>query len=131
MSALIHQEIVFEDEICEHLSKSGWAFHGPLPHVKGFAYDEGYDKRYAVFPEDAIAWVKKTQPDQWKKFTAHCKDEEHAQGEFIKRLVDELNKERKTIRKDDPQLWGALHLLRRGFKHINATFKMAQFAPAN
>lgn len=131
MSAPIHQEIVFEDEICKHLSSNGWAFHGPLPYAKGFAYDEGYDKRYAVFPEDALAWVKKTQPDQWKKFTAHCKDEAHAHGEFIKLLVGELNMERKTIRKDDPQLWGALHVLRRGFKHVNASFKMAQFAPAN
>lgn len=131
MAARIHQEIVFEDEICKHLSAHGWLFHGPLPYVKGFAYDEGYDKRYAVFPEDSIAWVKKTQPEAWKKFTAHHKDEAHAQSEFTKRLVEELDKERKTIRKDDPQLWGSLHVLRRGFKHINATFKMAQFAPAN
>ena len=46
-------------------------------------------------------------------------------------LAAELDRERKTIKKDDPQLWGSLYVLRRGFKHINATFKMAQFAPAN
>lgn len=131
MTTAIHQEVVFEDEICKHLKAHGWEFHGPIPYVKGYAYDEGYDKRHALFPADAIAWVKKTQADAWKKFTAHHKDEADAQREFTSLLAAELNRERKTIRKDDPQLWGSLHLLRRGFKHINATFKMAQFAPAN
>ena len=131
MSAAIHQEIVFEDEICNHLKATGWSFDGPLPYVKSFVYDEGYDKRMAIYPADAVAWVKATQPDAWKKFTAHHKDDAEAQREFARTLTAELDRERKTIKKDDPQLWGSLHVLRRGFKHINATFKMAQFAPAN
>lgn len=131
MSAAIHQEIVFEDEICTHLKASGWSFDGPLPYVKSFVYDEGYDKRMAIYSSDAVAYVKATQAEAWKKFTAHHKDDAEAQREFARALTVELDRERKTIKKDDPQLWGSLHLLRRGFKHINATFKMAQFAPAN
>ena len=46
-------------------------------------------------------------------------------------LASELDRQRPTIRKDDPQMWGSLYVLRKGFKHINATFRMAQFAPAN
>jgi hypothetical protein len=38
MSAAIHQEVVFEDEICTHLKKHGWLCDGPLPYVKGHAY---------------------------------------------------------------------------------------------
>jgi len=131
MSTAIHQEVVFEDEICKHLSAHDWAFDGPLPYKKGHAYDACYDRRLALVPEDAIAWVKKTQPDAWAKFTAHHKDEADAQKEFSRLLAAELDREHKQIKKDDPQLWGSLRLLRRGFKHINATFKMAQFAPAN
>jgi type I restriction enzyme R subunit len=131
MTAAIHQEVVFEDEVCAYLKKSGWLFDGPLPHQHGFAYDSGYDKRAALFPTDAIAWVKGTQPEAWTKFIAHHKDDGDAQKEFIKCLVTELDRHRKTIKKDDPQLWGSLHVLRKGFKHINATFKMAEFAPAN
>lgn len=63
MTAPIHTEERFEDEICEHLKASKWLFDGPLPYVKGHAYDAGYDKRLALFPEDAIAWVKDTQLD--------------------------------------------------------------------
>lgn len=127
----IHQEVVFEDEICGHLKGHGWVFDGPLPYQPGFAYDAGYDKRYALYPADAVAWVKKTQSEAWAKFTAHHKDEAEAQREFTRLLAAELDRERKTIKKDDPQLWGSLQVLRRGFKHINVTFRMAQFMPAN
>lgn len=131
MTTAIHQEVVFEDEICKHLSQHGWAFDGPLPYKKGHAYDACYDKRLALVPEDAIAWVQKTQPEVWAKFAAHHKDEGDARKEFSRLLAAELDRDHKQIKKDDPQLWGSLRLLRRGFKHINATFKMAQFAPAN
>lgn len=131
MATAIHQEVVFEDEICAHLKAHGWLFDGPIPCEKGYGYDAGYDKRHALFPADAISWVKKTQPEAWAKFTSHHGDPQEAEREFIRMLATDLDRERKTIRKDDPQLWGSLHTLRRGFKHINATFKMAQFAPAN
>lgn len=131
MSATIHQEVVFEDEICTHLKANGWLFDGPLPFVKGHAYDAGYDKRMALYPSDAIAWVKATQPDTWTKFAADHGTNADAEREFATILAKELDRDRKTIKKDDPQLWGSLHVLRKGFKHIASTFKMAQFAPAN
>ncbi len=131
MTAAIHQEVVFEDEVCDHLKAHGWTFDGPIPYQKGHAYDAMYDKRLALIPEDAIAWVQKTQPGVWAKFTAHHKDEADARKEFARHLAAELDREHKQIKKDDPQMWGSLRLLRRGFKHINASFKMAQFAPAN
>lgn len=127
--AAIHTEEQFEDEICEVLKAQGWLVDGPLPFQKGFAYDKGYDRRAALYPEDAIAWVKDTQPDAWEKFAKnHTKNPEAV---FIERLVQELDKDRPTIKKETPQLWGSLYVLRKGFKDINATFKMAQFAPSN
>jgi type I restriction enzyme R subunit len=131
MSASIHQEVVFEDEICTHLKANDWMFDGPLPYVKGHAYDAGYDKRMALYPADAIAWVKATQPETWTKFAADHGTDADAEREFATILAKELDRDRKTIKKDDPQLWGSLHVLRKGFKHIALTFKMAQFAPAN
>ena len=127
--AAIHTEEQFEDEICEVLKAQGWLVDGPLPFQKGFAYDKGYDRRAALYPEDAIAWVKDTQPDAWEKFAKnHTKNPEAV---FIERLVQELDKDRPTIKKETPQLWGSLYVLRKGFKDIDATFKMAQFAPSN
>jgi len=131
MSVAIHQEVVFEDEICMHLKANGWLFDGPLPFIKGHAYDAGYDKRLALYPADAIAWVKSTQPETWTKFSADHSTNADAEREFVTILAKELDYDRKTIKKDDPQMWGSLHVLRKGFKHIGSPFKMAQFAPAN
>jgi type I restriction enzyme R subunit len=127
--AAIHTEEQFEDEVCEVLKANGWLYEGPLPFQKGFGYDKGYDRRTALYPEDAIAWVKETQPDAWDKFAKnHIKNPETV---FIQRLAEELDRERPTIKKETPQLWGSLYVLRKGFKDINATFRMAQFAPSN
>jgi type I restriction enzyme R subunit len=127
--AAIHTEEQFEDEVCEVLKAQGWLYEGPLPYQKGFAYDQGYDRRTALYPEDAIAWVKDTQPEAWDKFAKnHTKNPEAV---FIQRLAEELDLDRPTIKKETPQLWGSLYVLRKGFKDINATFRMAQFAPSN
>lgn len=127
--AAIHTEEQFEDEVCEVLKASGWLFDGPLPYQKGFTYDQGYDRRNALYPADAIAWVKDTQPDAWEKFAKNHK--QNPETVFIQRLAEELDRDRPTIKKETPQLWGSLYVLRKGFKDINATFRMAQFAPSN
>ena len=72
---------MFEDEICAHLKAHGWLCDGPLPYEKGHAYDAGYDKRAALYPADAIAWIRNTQPDEWAKFTAHHNDDGDARRE--------------------------------------------------
>ena len=129
MPAPIHTEIVFEDEVCEHLKAHGWLCDGPLPYQKGYAYDAGYNARLGLFPADALGWVKETQPDTWAKFAKnHTQDPDDV---FLRRLAEELDRDRPTIRQDKPQLWGTLYVLRKGFEDINATFRMAQFAPAN
>jgi type I restriction enzyme R subunit len=127
--AAIYTEEQFEDEICEVLKANGWLYEGPLPFQKGFAYDRGYDRRTALYPEDAISWVKETQPDAWDKFAKN--HTVNPEAVFIQRLAAELDKDRPTIKKETPQLWGSLYVLRKGFKDINATFRMAQFAPNN
>ena len=129
MSSPRHTEIVFEDEVCETLKTNGWLCDGPLPYQPGHTYDAGYNKRVALYPDDAIGWVKETQADTWDKFAKnHAKDPEAV---FIQRLAEELDRDRPTIKRETPQLWGSLYVLRKGFKDINATFRMAQFAPSN
>ena len=119
----IHSELRFESELCDHLAQHGWLYNTAKP------FDTGYDKRLAIFPEDALAWVKETQPETWEKFAKnHAKEPEKV---FLQRLAEELDRDRPTIKHDTPQLWGSLYVLRKGFKDINATFRMAQFAPSN
>jgi hypothetical protein len=56
----LHNEIEFENEICEHLGSNGWLYEADdaSKFVRGLA----------LFPEDVVAWVKETQPDAWDGF---------------------------------------------------------------
>ncbi len=91
MPAPIHTEIVFEDEVCEHLKSQGWLCDGPLPYQQGHAYDAGYDASLGLYPADALAWVKETQPEPWAKFVKrHAQDPEAA---FLRRLAEELDRD--------------------------------------
>lgn len=115
----IHSELRFETELCEYLAAHDWLYRDTAP------LDAGYDRSLALFPEDALAWVKETQPETWERFAKnHTKDPETV---FIRRLAEELDR----AKPDPRQPWGTLGVLRHGFKDINATFRMAQFAPAN
>jgi len=129
MHAAIHTEERFEDEICAILQASGWLFDGPLPFQPGYAYDQGYDRPLALYPSDAIDWVKETQPEAWEKFIKEHPDDPEAV--FIRRLAKELDRHRPTLKKETPQLWGTLFILRKGFQDGNVKFRMVQFAPDN
>ncbi|MFZ7217108.1 type I restriction endonuclease subunit R [Avibacterium avium] len=74
-----------------------------------------YDKQTALFPDDVIAFIQKTQGKNWQRLeNAH----KHKAREFLlNALVSELN------------IRGALEVLRGGFRCYNRTFQMAYFAP--
>lgn len=103
----LHNEIEFEKDICEHLAKNGWLYSPD---------DTGYDRELALFPEDAIEWMKSTQDKEWAKVKAlHNGSTEKT---LLKRLAEMLDKD------------GSLAVLRHGFKNVNARFAMCQFRPA-
>jgi len=101
-----HKESVFETEIVEHLTTYGW--------LEGSTAE--YSRELALYPPDVEAWLRETQPDEWAKV-----EKTHGAGALqvvLKRLAESLDKD------------GALHVLRRGFKQVNAQFEMCTFAPA-
>ncbi len=106
----LHQEIKFEDGICEHLSANDWL------------YDEkdaaDYDRGLALFPADVLAWVQQTQPDAWEVLTKN--HGEAAGATLLGRLRDSLDQS------------GTLEVLRQGFDvlGLRSKVKMAQFKPA-
>ncbi|MCH2131880.1 MAG: hypothetical protein MK179_22290 [Pirellulaceae bacterium] len=51
----IHTEIKFEDEVCDALAAAGWLYD------PSDAAD--YDRKLALFPADAVAWVQEAYPD--------------------------------------------------------------------
>ncbi|MFZ2178718.1 MAG: DEAD/DEAH box helicase family protein [Rhodococcus sp. (in: high G+C Gram-positive bacteria)] len=111
-----HNEIEFENEICQHLTDHGWRY-SPT--------DTGYDRELALFPEDVLGWLADTQPDQLAKRISPEADPETrkkaAQG-LLKRIAQALSADLKAD-------GGTLAVLRRGFKDFNAQFSMCQFKP--
>lgn len=106
----IHNEIEFENDICDHLAEHGWLY------AEKDAAD--YDRKLALFPADVIAWVQETNPDAWKILQKN--HGASAEATLLKRLRDSLNQS------------GTLHVLREGFDvlGLRGSLEMAKFKPA-
>lgn len=114
----IHNEYVFENEICAELKKNGW-LHSPN--------DSGYNRDLALFPEDIFAWLESSQPEQFQKLVRpgdSDADQAKSRNEILQRLKKSL---------DAPLAsgGGTLDVLRKGFKASPAKFEMCQFKPAD
>lgn len=115
-----HNEVTFEDEICLALAAQGWIYE---PHRKA---GELYDATRALVPEDVLAWLEDTQPEQLAKVLKPTNSP--AEHEIAKRLL--LDRLCKVLDKPAAKEAGMLSVLRIGFKDVAAKFDMCQFKPA-
>lgn len=100
-----HKEITFETEIVEYLTNHQW--------IEGTS--DGYDKTLALYPEDLIAYIRTTQPDQYDKFAA--RHQSNTDTVLCRHVASMMDKQ------------GSLYYLRHELKEINARFKLCQFKP--
>ena len=107
----LHNEIEFENEICEHLAANGWLYA-----EKDAA---AYDRELALFPADVLAWVQETQPKAWETLVKN--HGEAAGPTLLRRLRVSLDQS------------GTLHVLRNGCDvlGLKSKVKTAQFQPAS
>ncbi|WP_196140646.1 type I restriction endonuclease subunit R [Aliikangiella sp. G2MR2-5] len=101
------QELVFQNDILDQMQSHGW--------LQGES--KKYNKELALYPEDLIAFIKNTQPEQWDKYTKiHPKKTEEA---FLKTVVRDLSANNK----------GTLWALRNLIKDRGAKFSLCAFKP--
>jgi type I restriction enzyme R subunit len=106
----LHKEINFETEICDYLGANGWLY------TEGDA--AGYDRAWALFPVDVLAWVQTTQPKAWETLV---KNHGGQAGEtLLNRLRDQIDQH------------GTLGVLRHGVELLGLRHpvKLAEFKPA-
>jgi len=105
----LHNEVAFENEICEHLAASGWLYSPS---------DDGYDRARALFPDDVLAWVQATQPKAWAAIVKNHGT--NAADTLLTRLRNSLDQR------------GTLDVLRHGIEMLGLRGKLslAQFKPA-
>lgn len=114
----IHNEYIFENEICAELRNQGWLHSSS---------DSGYDRELALFPGDVFAWLEESQPEQFQRLVKPGDSDAHqtkAKNEILQRLAKSL---------DAPLAsgGGTLDVLRKGFKASPAKFEMCQFKPSD
>lgn len=108
----IHQEIHFEDDICDYLLAHGW--------IGGDKNPDYYDAKLALIPSDALRWIQTIYPQDWQKLVA-AHGNEGASALFIRKLTENLDSQ------------GSLSVFRQGFKMVgtgSTMLAMASFKPA-
>ncbi len=113
-----HNEVEFENELCEHLAANGWLYS---------ASDVGYDKARALFPDDVFGWLQDTQDGELAKAIKPT-DSPVLQAKAREQLLDRLVK---VLDLPLSSQGGTLRVLRKGFQSGSASLKMAQFRPAD
>lgn len=113
----VTQERIFQDDIISQMVANGW--------VEGTG--AGYNCETALYEQDALAFVKNTQPKEWQKL---CKvfpndPERH----FLEALVAQLKKADINATDKASRTYGVLGVLRHGLKIRNARFELCQFKP--
>ncbi|WP_338411872.1 type I restriction endonuclease subunit R [Pseudoalteromonas nigrifaciens] len=111
------QERIFQDDIISQMVANGW--------VEGTG--AGYNCETALYEQDALTFVKNTQPKEWQKL---CKvfpndPERH----FLEALVAQLKKADINATDKASRTYGVLGVLRHGLKIRNARFELCQFKP--
>jgi type I restriction enzyme R subunit len=105
-----HTEYAFETAIEQHLTTVGGYEKGDW---------EAFDLERALFPQDVISFVQKTQPKEWE-YLANLQKEK-AEDTLLDDLCRALNSDQE----------GCLSVLRHGFKCFGKLFHVAYFAPAS
>jgi type I restriction enzyme R subunit len=105
-----HKEAAFETVIEDYLLANG----GYIA-VSNAAYDKGL----AIFPSEAIEFIKQTQPSDWADLERHHGD--NTSAFVLKDLVKALDSDHQ----------GTLSVLRHGFKCYGKLLRIAYFAPAS
>ncbi|MEY0842346.1 type I restriction endonuclease subunit R [Providencia rettgeri] len=101
----VAQEKIFQNDILDQMLSHGWLL----------GESSNYNKELALYPDDVIAFVKATQPEQWDKLAQHFPNT--TADALLKSLEQELKKE------------GTLWVLRNKVNNRGAKFDLCSFKP--
>lgn len=101
----IHQEVHFEDLICNYLANHGWFYQeGDNAH---------YHKEWALYPPDVEEWIKETQPKTWEQLCDKYTGSSHISSSHTSSQIKPIDIVCKRIR-EECNAHGTLHVLRDG-----------------
>lgn len=106
----LHNEIAFENEICDYLGNNGWIYESGAARL--------YDRPRALFAPDLISWIQETQPDSWEALSK-------SHGAQVENVL--LDRVRKSLNDR-----GTLDVIRQGVEIIGLKkqLSLSQFKPS-
>jgi len=91
--------LAFQSVIAQ-METAGWKLGDPA----------GYNRAFALYPEDVVGFVKDTQPEQWQKFCALYPS--NAEFKFLERVAEQLDKADPNAADKALRTFGTLGVLR-------------------
>ena len=110
----ISNERVFQDDIITQMQANGWVV----------GQSANYDRKRALYCEDALYFVQTTQPKEWEKFAKVYPND--TERHFLDALVAQLKKADINATDTLSRTYGTLGVLRHGLKIRNARFSLCQ-----
>lgn len=105
------RESVFQNDILTQMQSHGWQL----------GESKKYHKALALYPDDVIAFIQETQPEQWNKLAQHFPETERhptATTDALLKTVEQALKHE-----------GTLSVLRKPIKNRGAKFNLCCFKP--
>ncbi|ASJ75768.1 hypothetical protein [Granulosicoccus antarcticus] len=89
-------EYAFQNHIVECLVGHGWLLGSPSK----------YNRELALYPEDTLAYVKESQPDQWEKYRGIYPN--NPEEKFLEKVASQLNKADPNAADEEFRTFGTL-----------------------
>lgn len=105
------RELQFQNDILNQMQSHGWLL----------GESNQYNKALALYPDDVIAFVKASQPEQWEKLAQHFPATERNPNATAEALLKSLEQ----ALKNDGTLW----VLRNKLNNRGAKFDLCSFKP--
>ena len=115
----------FEENVAEALAERGWVYE---PHAR----DAGWDPSLALFPEDALSWLRSQYPEEYRKATAGAQSDAElakADRKLLERLAEVLATTTQVDAKKGTPRGGLLGVLHTGYRHSQIGHAAANFGP--
>lgn len=117
MNSYITKETPFQNDIIAQMQQHGWLV----------GTGTGYNREKALYTQDILDFVQKTQDKEWQKFKSIFPND--TERHFLDTVEAQLKKAKPEATDVESRSYGTLGVLRHGIRTRNCRFSFCQFKP--
>lgn len=110
-------ETIFQQDIITQMQSHGWQVGS----------SQGYNREKALYEQDVLDFIQKTQDKEWQKFKSIFPND--TERHFLDTVVAQLKKADINATDIESRSYGTLGVLRHGLKTRGTRFSFCQFKP--